>query len=368
MPRRVAFLWHMHQPSYRRPSDGEIVMPWVRLHAVKDYSDMAYVHELVPEARATINFVPGLLDQLEACLQPGYERRERTLRLMLTPASALSAAQRAQLYETFFSLPQHTMIAPHPRYAALHRKASAGQPFDTAELRDLQIWFNLAWCGVVARQHPVIASLLSRGANFDEADKMALWLAQRDVISQVVPRWRRLKEQGKVALSATPMYHPIAPLLMDSHWAREADPDSPLPNRRFQFPADAQHHIARGVQTHERHFGVAPTGMWPAEGALCDPAVALFADAGVRWLATDEAVLSKSAVASQAHDRDQVFEQAVAAGAEVKRPMADQFYGDRSGTVEDPFGHQWTIGTHIEDLTNEQIEERMAAWAAEQAG
>jgi PhnB protein len=60
-------------------------------------------------------------------------------------------------------------------------------------------------------------------------------------------------------------------------------------------------------------------------------------------------------------DCDAVFERAIAGGAKVVRPLADQFYGDRSGTIEDPFGHKWTISTHKEDLTPDQIAERMAA-------
>jgi len=58
---------------------------------------------------------------------------------------------------------------------------------------------------------------------------------------------------------------------------------------------------------------------------------------------------------------DAVYEQAVAAGAKVERPLQDQFYGDRSGTVIDPFGHKWTIATHIEDVSPEEMQKRMAA-------
>jgi PhnB protein len=57
---------------------------------------------------------------------------------------------------------------------------------------------------------------------------------------------------------------------------------------------------------------------------------------------------------------DECFQQALAAGAKEKRAVQDQFYGDRSGTLEDPFGHTWTIATHVEDLTKEQIEQRFA--------
>jgi PhnB protein len=59
-------------------------------------------------------------------------------------------------------------------------------------------------------------------------------------------------------------------------------------------------------------------------------------------------------------DADSRFQKAVAAGAKVQRPLKDQFYGDRSGTIEDPFGHEWTIATHKEDLSPEEIEKRAA--------
>jgi PhnB protein len=59
-------------------------------------------------------------------------------------------------------------------------------------------------------------------------------------------------------------------------------------------------------------------------------------------------------------DVDKTFAQAVAAGATVQRPVADQFYGDRMGTVVDPFGHVWSIGTHKEDLSMEEVQQRMA--------
>ena len=57
-------------------------------------------------------------------------------------------------------------------------------------------------------------------------------------------------------------------------------------------------------------------------------------------------------------DVDQVFERAVGAGARVQRAVADQFYGDRSGTLEDPFGHVWTVATHIEDVPPEELQRR----------
>lgn len=60
-------------------------------------------------------------------------------------------------------------------------------------------------------------------------------------------------------------------------------------------------------------------------------------------------------------DCDAVFNRAVAAGSKVLKEMADQFYGDRNGTIEDPFGHWWTINTHVEDVSEEEMARRAAA-------
>jgi PhnB protein len=67
-------------------------------------------------------------------------------------------------------------------------------------------------------------------------------------------------------------------------------------------------------------------------------------------------------------DVDDTVARAVKAGAKETRPVEDQFYGDRMGFIEDPFGHRWSIGTHIEDVSPEEMEKRAAAAFAEQGG
>ena len=66
-------------------------------------------------------------------------------------------------------------------------------------------------------------------------------------------------------------------------------------------------------------------------------------------------------IALYVEDVDSVVAAAVAAGAQVERPVQDQFYGDRSGTITDPFGHRWTVATHIEDVPEDEMKRRMAA-------
>lgn len=64
-------------------------------------------------------------------------------------------------------------------------------------------------------------------------------------------------------------------------------------------------------------------------------------------------------------DADAVFDRAVKAGATVQKPMQDQFYGDRTGTVTDPYGHVWSIGKHVEDVPMDELQRRMQSWAKE---
>ncbi len=65
---------------------------------------------------------------------------------------------------------------------------------------------------------------------------------------------------------------------------------------------------------------------------------------------------------------DEVVAQAIEAGAKVQRPLQDQFYGDRSATLEDPFGHVWTVATHIEDVSPEEMDRRMAEMTKQSGG
>jgi PhnB protein len=88
------------------------------------------------------------------------------------------------------------------------------------------------------------------------------------------------------------------------------------------------------------------------------------ADDSEEWKSFDPRALGGSPVTFELHvdDVDAVTARAIEAGAKVIYPVKDQFYGERSGRVEDPFGHQWIISTHIEDVSVEEMGVRMARW------
>lgn len=289
---RLAFLWHMHQPMYVAPATGEVILPWVRFHATHAYYDMARVLERHPGVRATVNFVPSLVEQLDDVA--ARRRPERFLSLTERRPADLTEAERLFVIRHFFMVSHERAVLPVPRYAELHARRESPDGFSDDDVRDLQVLFNLAWMGFSARaDEPEIARLVEKGSAYDDADKEALLAAQQDLVRRVLPLWRRLAERGQVEVSATPYYHPILPLVIDTETARRCQPEASLPPR-FAWPDDAREHVRRAIARHERTFGVRPVGMWPAEGSVSPEAAALFASEGIRWIATDEGILQRS--------------------------------------------------------------------------
>src|SRR5665213_2102798 len=97
---QVAILWHMHQPFYEDLVTHETILPWVRLHALKDYCGMATLLREFPNVRMTFNLVPSLLVQLEAFAQD--RARGPHLELGLKPAADLTDGDAAFIVEHFF--------------------------------------------------------------------------------------------------------------------------------------------------------------------------------------------------------------------------------------------------------------------------
>ena len=305
----LAFLWHQHQPYYPDDVAGENPMPWVRLHGVKDYYGMALHLLEFPEMKCTINLVPSLLVQLLAYTDHGAS--DRFLDVSRIPADALSEADGLFLLEHFFMANADHMILPFPRYAELYHRRGLGRStaqeslrrFKPADLRDLQVWFNLAWVHPLAvERDAVLRGLHDKGRNFTEDDKNALLTKHIDILREVLPLHRRLAESGQVELTTTPFYHPILPLLLDKKLAREAMPNAALPHHTAGYPEDAALHVRTAVEQHARLFGKPPRGMWPAEGSVCQSMIPLLAQHGVRWIATDEEILSASTAGAVSRD------------------------------------------------------------------
>lgn len=300
----LALLWHQHQPLYRDAdhprAEGSFVQPWVRLHVLRDYYSMVALIAEHPGVHLTINLTPVLLWQVEEYVERGAT--DVALDFTLRPVEVLSEAERGTILRTFFDADWHNQIFPHPRYKELFIQRREGQPFGEEDLRDLQMWFNLAWFGKEFREGPVelvtgetvrVHRFVEQGRDFSQADIEAMVAEQYRLLRAMVPVHRQLQERGQIEVSTTPFYHPILPLLVDTDGATLDRPGTTLPPR-FAYPEDAEAHVRLAVDHYRHCFGRQPRGMWPAEGAVSQSVIPLFARHGVRWLATDRGVLARS--------------------------------------------------------------------------
>ncbi len=307
----VVLLWHMHQPQYRDAVTGEYTLPWTYLHAIKDYTDMAAHLEANPAARAVVNFSPLLIEQLTelaqaiaAHLSGGLPLPDPLLALLSDAAMPFDPPQRLRLLRASLRAHRVHMIerfAPYLELATLAETLGTPERIGYASdqfMRDIAVWYHLAWLGeTVRRSHPLASRLADRGRNFSAAEARELLELIGTLVAQVVPRYRALAQAGRCELSVTPYAHPIIPLLLDFRCAREAVPQMVLPEHAA-YPggeARARWHIEEAVRTFTAAFGAAPAGCWPAEGAVSERTLQLLSAAGrFRWAASSASVLRGS--------------------------------------------------------------------------
>jgi len=308
-PIHLAFLWHQHQPFYKDLVRGQYVLPWVRLHAIKDYVGMLLVLKEFPEFRCTINLVPSLIAQIREYANGQAE--DTLLRVTRKPAADLNEADRRTLMEHGFRGNPDRLIRVFPRFRelferrgeALAKGVPPAKAFSEQELRDAQVWATLAWFHpLVVESDEALRRLREKGKEFSEDDKAVMLERQDDVLGRVLPLHRELAEAGQIEISTTPFYHPILPLLCNMESAREALPDLPMPETRSDFAPDAEVHVARAIELHKEVFGCSPAGMWPSEGSVSMDILPLLRGRGIRWIATDEQILARSAEVDLSRD------------------------------------------------------------------
>ncbi len=305
---RLILCWHMHQPDYREYLDGSYVLPWTYLHAMKDYTDMAFHLEQHPQAKAVVNFVPILIEQLQDYEQQfkSGQIRDSLLRMLSHERlDELGDEARQHVMDSCFKSEHTKMLRPYRAYQHLFdlQKMVEGHGRENVTylsgqyLADLLTWYHLVWMGEsVRRSSELVARLMTKGSQFSYAERKALFDLIGQVIADIVPRYRRLAERGQIEISTTPYNHPIMPLLLDFTAARESEPNAPVP-QAAQYPGGAARvhaHLSKALESHARNFGAAPHGMWPSEGGVSLAALRLMAEHGCEWAATGQAVLANS--------------------------------------------------------------------------
>jgi alpha-amylase/alpha-mannosidase (GH57 family) len=354
----VALIWHQHQPVYfKDPKTGIYEKPWVRVHAAKDYVDMAAMLQDYPGVHATFNLTPSLIRQLDDIAAGAKDLYWTHAEIR---AEDLTLAQKQFILDHFFDI-NPSIIARFPRYQDLAqaRGANALETWTPQDFRDLQVLFNLAWTDPDWLAEEPLASLVAKGRDFDGGDKETVFAEHLRLVQEVIPLHSQMQNDGQIEVTMTPFAHPILPLLVDSDLARIAMPDADLPTR-FVYGQDAMAQVQLGIEFYEEHFGTPPRGMWPAEGSVAEFGLSMIAEAGIEWIATDEDVLAGSLedVADFTRDSNDVVQQA----DELYRPYAVQgSRGDpvgiifRDHLISDKVGFEYS-GTPGEEAAADLIE------------
>jgi alpha-amylase/alpha-mannosidase (GH57 family) len=297
---RVVVLWHQHQPFYKDLVSGQYRLPWTRLHALKDYYGMVKLLDEFPQVHQTFNLVPSLINQIQDYVSG--EAQDPFLQVASKPAKDLSEHERRFALQYLFQANPVNVIGRYPRYRELWEKfhgagdspERAEKYFQTQDLTDLQVLSQIGWFDEYFLAENDVAELIRKGRNYTLEDQRFVIARQFELLGRVLPVHAEAVKKGSIEISTSPFYHPILPLLCDTNMGAVSSPGLPLPQNQFRHPEDAREQLQRGLDLHQKVFGVRPQGVWPSEGSVSEETLAIAHRLGVQWMATDEGVLGRS--------------------------------------------------------------------------
>ena len=297
---RVILLWHQHQPFYKDLVSNQYRLPWVRLHALKDYYGMVKLLDEFPNVHQNFNIVPSLMIQIQDYV--AGTAQDPFLAIAARPAKDLSSDERRFALQYLFQANPANLIGRYPRYRELwerfreHGGSSerAERYFQAQDFTDLQVLSQIAWFDEFFLEEREIAELVVKGRNYSLEDQRFVVERQKTLLGKVLPAHAEAAKKGAIEISTTPFYHPILPLICDTNAGAISSPGLPLPQNGFRHPEDAREQLVRGFDLHQKVFGMRPKGVWPSEGSVSEEALAIAHSLGVQWMATDEGVLGRS--------------------------------------------------------------------------
>ncbi len=387
----VVLCWHMHQPYYREGLKGACHLPWVYLHGIKDYSDMAAHLERYPAMRAVVNFAPVLLEQLDdyaqqldRMLKSGVPTQDHMLNFLggIEPIPT-DAVARLTLIQACQRCHAPRMIHPYPAFHRLLRMIGATDEAGVGShgiewhlgylseqyFLDLLTWYHLAWLGYSLKQTPLAQALMAKGNEYSVVDRQALLGLMQACLAGLIPRYRALADRGQIELSMTPYGHPIMPLLNDFNNMRDAQPDAPVPHAAA-YPGGVERsrwHLQEGMAVFEHYFGRKPEGVWLSEGGVSEDALALLDELNIRWTATGEGVWRNSHLLSGSPEAALASKQSLFAPAKIEGLQTRVFFRDDG--LSDLIGFKYS-DWHSDDAVSDFIQhlENIASLSDGKAG
>ena len=322
-PVDLVLIWQQHMPWLADPVEDQLLGPWLRVHAAKDYLDMA-LRLRDTEVRACISLSGVLLYQLQTYYLerfiPHLDHANRRvtnrydsvarghtdpwLDLLLTPELNLrDAGQTGYLWRDAWSCLSISdeLASRWPRLLELRDSIRGGHEPDTQEAEELLTLFHLAWMDPMFLRAPCklptadtlrVCDLVEHRADgwhsraCDAVTRERLAYEYGLILRNVIPAHQQLMQANppRVELATTPFAHPILPLLIDASCAQDRMPGAKLP--QFVHPEWAQVQVDAGREQYANLFGRPVQGFWPGEGAISRAALEMLSTTGLCWTAT----------------------------------------------------------------------------------
>ncbi len=294
----VAFVWHFHQPNYQTQQGGIRLMPWARLHAVKDYLDMVLILDKFPKIKLNFSIVPALLDAIKDYAD--NEGHDIHSKLTVTPVEELSDDDKLYILNYFFDANYENLISKNERYNELYMKRYSGgevsiDDFTLQEYSDLMMLFNLIWFDPIWKNvYPELKAFEEKGRNYTLEDRKKLIDLNRTIIKQIIPTFKKYQDEGRIEIITSPYNHPIIPILINPNDLKTDTLKNPMPDCKIALMVDAKEQIKLSTEKITEIFGRPPKGMWPSEHCISQKTLDVLANLGFEWVITDESVLSNS--------------------------------------------------------------------------
>lgn len=291
----IAFVWHFHQPNYQQNFSSLFLLPWVRLHASKDYLDMLKRIDNHNNIKLNFSFSPVLLSSLQQYADGAVDLH---LELLLKDENELDENDKIFILNNYFDLNYKNMALKRAYFTTLFNKRANAKEINTSmfsnqQYSDIMANYTLCWMDdYFLNDYPELFELSKKEKNYTLEDRKKIYEIQKNIIARILKEYKEYQDENKIEVLTTPYYHPILPLLIDFK-GKEIKNFENLPEN-YSNITDTKMQIKLAINKYEEIFNVKPKGMWLPEHCICPKTTELLSKEGFKWGISDEGILSKS--------------------------------------------------------------------------
>ncbi len=291
----IAFIWHFHQPNYQKDPENDFLLPWVRLHATKDYLDMLLRIKKFKNLKLNFNFTPVLLSSLQKYIK-GI--KDIHLNLFLKDKNELTDNDKIFILNNYFDLNYKNMVLKRPYFVTLYEKRAhelnqSVDMFTPQEYCDIMTNYTLCWIDeLFIDNYPELNELFKKQKDYTLSDRKKIYDIQLDIMKRILVEYRNYQNENRIEILTSPYYHPIIPLLID--FKNKEIKNFENLEQNFSHIVDAKAQIKLAKEKYFEIFNKEPKGMWLSEQCICPKTAELLALEGFSYTIADEGILAKT--------------------------------------------------------------------------